>query len=264
MKHNQSTIHKIESICMNKPGVYESRPFGQYPICYRIMGKIFAQLNPEEKFYKISLKCNPEKAQLYRQLFPNIVVRGYHCPKVQQPYWNTVNLDLFMDMDMLRTMIDEAYEEVIVKLTNKAKKQFEMISKFEYRYTNGDNTDFTLLCTKLDLALDDLGDSLHDVIVVYAKDRPIGCGSFKMYDEDNAELKQIYIEPDFRCQGLGLEIVRRLESIAKIKGYRWCILETSEPLEAACHMYRKLGYKVIPNYGQYENMQESICMQRKI
>lgn len=40
------------------------------------------------------------------------VVRGYHCPSVQQPYWNTVYLDEFPDEDLL-DMIDLAYETVL-------------------------------------------------------------------------------------------------------------------------------------------------------
>lgn len=29
-------------------------------------------------------------------------------------------------------------------------------------------------------------------------------------------------------------------------------------------LYKKLGYKIIPNYGKYQDMQESICMQKKL
>ena len=76
MKNNQKTIQTIQEYCMKRSGAYETRPFGTYPICYRIMGKIFAQFNPEEKFYKLTLKCEPDKADLYRQLYPGIIVRG--------------------------------------------------------------------------------------------------------------------------------------------------------------------------------------------
>lgn len=107
-------------------------------------------------------------------------------------------------------------------------------------------------------------DDINDVIIVYLSSKPVACGSFKMYDEEHAELKRIYV--DSSCQGIGLgaEIVRRLEAKAKIKGYKWCILETGEPLKAACHVYQKAGYKIIPNYGQYAGMPDSICMERKI
>ena len=279
MENNTKVIQSIEEYCLKHPGAYETRPFGEYPICYKVMGKIFAQFNPKEGFYRITLKCEPDKASLYRQLYPDSIARGYHCPPVQQPYWNTVNLDTFSDLKMLFQMIDEAYFAVIHKFSKKAKAHLGNLSELEFRDTDGKDRDFEKLCSRLDCALDELvggriqrsqyeqynkRDSIHDVIVVYEEGEPVACGSFKMYDEDHAELKRIYVESSYRNTGLGAELVRRLEAKAKIKGYRWCILETGTMLEAACHMYKKLGYKIMPNYGQYVDMPDSICMERKI
>lgn len=279
MDNNKKIVRAIEKYCLNQSGAYETRPFGKYPICYRVMGKIFAQLNPEETFYKITLKCEPEKSYLYRQLYPRIIVRGYHCPPVQQPYWNTIDLDAFFDMEMLFQMIDEAYDAVVAKFSKKARKQLLTLSELEFKDTDGGDSDFAILCHRLDCALDEIvgkkfqrsqynqfnqRDSIHDVIVAYQKGEPVACGAFKIYDEDHAELKRIFTEPSNRNIGLGAELVRRLEAKAKIKGYRWCILETGKPLEAAYHVYKKAGYKIIPNYGKYADMPDSICMERKI
>lgn len=279
MENNEKVITAIAEYCMKHPGTYETRPFGEYPICYKVMGKIFAQFNPEVKFYKMTLKCEPDKAILYRQLYPEVILRGYHCPPVQQPFWNTVNLDDFYDMDMLLQMVDEAYDAVIHKFSEKVKAELLNLSEIEFKDTNGKDQDFAMLCGRLDKALDEIvggklnrgqyeqynqRDSIHDVIVAYHKGEPIACGAFKLYDEEHAEIKRIYVETSHRKMGLGAELVRRLEARAKIKGYRWCILETGKPMEAACSMYKKAGYKIIPNYGQYADMPDSICMERKI
>lgn len=279
MEHDETIIKEIEEYCLSRSGAYETRPFGKYPICYRIMGKIFAQFNPEERFYKITLKCDPEKAAVYRQLYPGIVVRGYHCPPVQQPYWNTVDLDAFSNKEMVFQMIDEAYDAVIGKFSRKAKMHLLALSELEFKDTDGEDPDFTMLCNRLDGVLDEMAgkkfqrsqyepynkrDSLHDVIVAYRKGEPVACGAFKMYDEDHAELKRIFTETSCRNIGLGSELVRRLEAKAKIKGYSWCILETGKILEASYHIYKKAGYKIIPNYGQYADMPDSVCMERKI
>ena len=85
------------------------------------------------------------------------------------------------------------------------------------------------------------------MIIVYRNGKPIACGAFKLYDEEHAELKRLYTDPSSRNIGLGTELLRRLESKAKIKGFKWCILETSKPLEAACHVYERAGYKVVAN-----------------
>lgn len=148
-----------------------------------------------------------------------------------------------------------------------------------FKDTNGEDADFIMLCQRLDETLDELVgkkfqrtvyeqynllDDIHDVILVYKEEVPVACGSFKKYDNQKAELKRIYVAPEYRSCGLGLQIVSRLEAEAKRQGYQFCILETGEPLKAACHLYQKLGYKVIPNYGQYAEMKNSICMGKEL
>lgn len=55
-------------------------------------------------------------------VYPQKVVRGYHCPPVQQPYWNTVHLNDFPDVELLN-MIDHAYETVLHSFSKKVQKQ---------------------------------------------------------------------------------------------------------------------------------------------
>lgn len=113
---------EIKDYCKSKHKVTEEFPFGDVPICYKLNGKIFAQLYPYENDYKITLKCTAEAGQFYRTVFPGKVVRGYYCPPVQQPYWNTVYLDDFPD-DELLNMIDFAYDTVFSKFSKKVQKQ---------------------------------------------------------------------------------------------------------------------------------------------
>ena len=54
--------------------------------------------------------------------YPEKVVRGYHCPPVQQPYWNTVFLSDFPDEELLN-MIDHAYETVFLSFSIKIQRQ---------------------------------------------------------------------------------------------------------------------------------------------
>ena len=113
---------EIKTYCMAKPGAYEDLPFGPVPVCYKVHGKIFAQLYPEPEDYKITLKCTAFAGQMFRQAYPGIVVRGYHCPPVQQPYWNTVVLEGF-PAEELYYMIDHAYETVLTSFSKKLQKQ---------------------------------------------------------------------------------------------------------------------------------------------
>ena len=67
--------------CLSKPKSYEDHPFGEYPVCIKVHGKIFAQLYPN----MITLKCTRFQGELFRQNYPGIVVRGYHCHRYSSP-----------------------------------------------------------------------------------------------------------------------------------------------------------------------------------
>ncbi len=121
MMGNNKQAASIREYCLSKHRAYEDRPFGETPICFKLNGKIFAQLYPYAHDYKITLKCTLMQGDFYRQLYPGVVVRGYHCPPVQQPYWNTVYLENFPE-DELRHMIDSAYDVVFDSFSKKVQK----------------------------------------------------------------------------------------------------------------------------------------------
>ena len=113
-------LSEIKGYCLNKTGATETFPFGDWPICYRVGGKIFAQVYPD----KITVKCTAFSGEAFRTAYPGIVVRGYHCPPVQQPYWNTIYLDKFPAGE-LPMMIDHAYETVVASLPKKLRSQIQ-------------------------------------------------------------------------------------------------------------------------------------------
>lgn len=146
-------------------------------------------------------------------------------------------------------------------------------------YTDGGNSDFIELCHELDDFLNELVggeenraeyipynqlDDIRDAIVAYDDNIPVGSASFKKYDDECAEVKRVFIKPEYRGRGISKKLMELLESAAMEQGYQYLILESGEPLVAAMALYRKFGYKVIPNYGQYIDMSESICMKKKL
>lgn len=56
----------IKPYCLNKSKTEETFPFGDWPICYKVCGKIFAQLYE----YKIPLECTAFRVQVFRQAYP--------------------------------------------------------------------------------------------------------------------------------------------------------------------------------------------------
>lgn len=115
-------LNEIKKYCLNKHRAYEDYPFGDIPICYKLNGKIFAQIYPKEDDFKITLKCTVNVGEFYRMIYPGKVVIGYHCPPVQQPYWITVYLNDFPNEELL-IMIDHAYDTVFKSFGKKVQKQ---------------------------------------------------------------------------------------------------------------------------------------------
>lgn len=109
---------EIKAYCLAKSKTMETYPFGEWPICYKVMGKIFAQVYPD----MVTLKCTAFSGQMFRQAYPGVVVRGYHCPPVQQPYWNTIYLNKF-PAEELPMMIDHAYETVVASLPKRVQRE---------------------------------------------------------------------------------------------------------------------------------------------
>ena len=107
-------------------------------------------------------------------------------------------------------------------------------------------------------------DDIHNVIVAYDDDIPVGSVSFKKYDDECAEVKRVFVKEEYRNKGIANELMELLENTAREQGYRYLILESGAPLVAAMALYRKIGYKVIPNYGQYREMPNSICMKKEL
>ncbi|MBQ7783125.1 MAG: hypothetical protein IJ368_04070, partial [Oscillospiraceae bacterium] len=61
--------------------------------------------------------------EFYRTLFPDAVKRGYHCPPVQQPYFNTVDLNGSVPDDEIIRMLDSSYRYVVSKLPKKVQRE---------------------------------------------------------------------------------------------------------------------------------------------
>lgn len=116
------TTDEILEYCLSKPGAYIDFPFGAIPVCVKVQKRLFAQVYPGEKDCKITLNCDRMTGEFYRSIYPDTVVRGYHCPPIQQPYFNTVYLNGIVSDDELKTMIDHSYFTVIGKLPKSAQK----------------------------------------------------------------------------------------------------------------------------------------------
>jgi putative acetyltransferase len=124
----------------------------------------------------------------------------------------------------------------------------------ELRIRDGEEHDFYAQFNKTD--------SIKNVVVVYFDEKPFGCGAFKHYSAKTVEIKRMFVKLENRGQRIAKQVLDELEIWAKELGYSTFILETGIKQPEAIRLYEREGYEIIPNYGQYEGVENSVCMQK--
>jgi GNAT superfamily N-acetyltransferase len=143
--------------------------------------------------------------------------------------------------------------------------------------TNSDNPDFVSLVKLLDadLAIRDGDDhpfyaqfnkidKINYAVVAYENDKPVSCGAIKEYTADTMEVKRMYSLPGNRGKGIATKVLVELEKWTSELSYKKCILETGKKQPEAIALYKKNGYKLIPNYGQYAEVENSVCFEKEM
>ena len=107
-------------------------------------------------------------------------------------------------------------------------------------------------------------DQIKYALVAYMGTTPVGCGAIKQLDNTAMEVKRMYTLPSHRGNGIASRILDELENWARELGFPCCRLETGRKQPEAISLYEKSGYKVIPNYGQYQGIENSVCFQKEL
>lgn len=143
--------------------------------------------------------------------------------------------------------------------------------------TNSDNPQFIKLVAALDayLAITDGDehafysqynkiDKIKHVVIAYENEIPVGCGAIKEFAADSMEVKRMFTSPEGRKKGVATTILSALEKWAAELGYKKCVLETGIRQADAVSLYQKCGYQIIPNYGQYIGVDNSVCFEKEL
>lgn len=143
--------------------------------------------------------------------------------------------------------------------------------------TNSENEDFIYLVKELDAYLKITDGDEHDfynqfnsinaikyVVIAYFNEIPVGCGAIKEFSVKAIELKRMFTCEEVRGKGIATQVLFELEQWAKLLNYDSVILETGIRQTEAIQFYKKNLYQIIPNYGQYIGVKNSLCFQKII
>jgi putative acetyltransferase len=107
-------------------------------------------------------------------------------------------------------------------------------------------------------------DHIKHVVIAYEDAVAVGCGAIKKFNEQSVEVKRMYVATGMRGKGVASQVLLDLEKWAHELGYEYCVLETGTRQPEAIALYKKNGYEIIPNYGQYAGVENSICFQKTL
>lgn len=80
---------------------------------------------------------------------------------------------------------------------------------------------------------------------------PAGCGGIQFYGNEYAEIKRMFVRPQFRGLGLARLMLGHLEDYAREQDIRVLRLETGIHQKEAICLYEKWGFQEIPPFGGY-------------
>ena len=119
---------------------------------------------------------------------------------------------------------------------------------------DGDDHDFYNQFNKLD--------NIKHAVVLYQGEMPLGCGAIKEFESGIMEVKRMFTLHKARGKGIASEILTELENWATELSFKKLILETGVNQPEAIALYKKCGFKRIPNYGQYTGIENSFCFEK--
>jgi GNAT superfamily N-acetyltransferase len=106
-------------------------------------------------------------------------------------------------------------------------------------------------------------DSIRNVVVARWNGTAVGCGAFKPFDSETAEIKRMFVMPDQRGRRIAAVILDELETWAAELGFVAALLETGYGQPEAIRLYERSGYARIPNFGQYSGVASSVCFSKR-
>ena len=153
--------------------------------------------------------------------------------------------------------------------------------KRELRLTGGDDPKFRALVRKLDREyVDRFGETalqyqpyntlekIEAACLLLVDGTPAACGAIQPLDGDAAELKRVYVLPEFRRRGLARQVIEQLELQALFHGYRFLALETGRAMtlsiSEAVALYTKLGYQETKPWGPFAGDELCLCMKKEL
>lgn len=86
-----------------------------------------------------------------------------------------------------------------------------------------------------------------------------GCVALRPLQEEQCEIKRLYVRPQFRGQDIGKQLLKQVITEAQRIGYHQVLLDTLYAMTAARSLYYSVGFREIPPYC-FNPVKEAVFM----
>lgn len=93
---------------------------------------------------------------------------------------------------------------------------------------------------------------------------PAGCVGVKLCGSEYAEVKRMYVRPQFRGHGFAKALLEHIELYTCAHGINCLRLETGVYQTEAIGLYERLGFQRIPPFGTYTADPLSLCYEKQL
>lgn len=107
------------------------------------------------------------------------------------------------------------------------------------------------------------GAPVGTLILCHYEDVVVGCVGVRSLEEGIAEIKRLYVKPEYRSLKLGKQLMVLAVEEAKDLGYAFIRLDTVREMKAAISLYEKMGFYEIDAYC-YNPLENPVYMEKAL
>ena len=101
------------------------------------------------------------------------------------------------------------------------------------------------------------------LLLAYDGNKAIACAGVRKIDANIAELKRMFVDPDYRGHQLGQQLLQMALATAKQLGYTSIRLDTVPFMRSAIKLYQAVGFREIDPY-RFNPMPGAIFMEKEL
>ncbi|URZ08077.1 hypothetical protein CLROS_034430 [Clostridium felsineum] len=205
------------------------------------------------KSWRVQEKCGFKYHHTEKDIECNLMndIRTEHATCITKEQW--YNKQSSSDIEIEIKFAYDEKEEIGRLFSEYTQMLIENDSSFE-KYLELQNYD-----SELEHLEEKYGLPYGRLYIVKAKNKIVGCIGLRKIDNENCEMKRLYVREEFRGHKIAGQLVKTIIKDAKEIGYKSMLLDTLPFLKGAINLYKKFGFYEIESYNN-SPMDTSIYM----